>query len=74
MDKDEILKLSSSLRPDLETIHAHSMQEAMQKASEIEKRGYTVLATGSFAVLKDVMKELGWNSVEHANPVNQTED
>lgn len=74
MAKDEILKLSSSLRPDLETIHAHSMQEAMQKASEIEKRGYTVVATGSFAVLKDVMKELGWNSVEHANPVNQTED
>jgi dihydrofolate synthase/folylpolyglutamate synthase len=67
MAKDEILKLSSLLRPDLETIHADSMQEAMQKASAIEKRGYTVVATGSFAVLKDVMKELGWNSVEHAN-------
>lgn len=69
MAKDEILKLSSSIRPDLESILADSMQEALQKASEIEKQGYTVIATGSFAVLKDVMRELGWNSVEHANPV-----
>lgn len=71
MAKDEILRLSKSIRPDLETVLVDSMEEALQKASSIVKRGYTVVATGSFAVLKDVMRELGWNSVEHAKPIIQ---
>ncbi|MCW5823454.1 MAG: hypothetical protein KIT34_11675 [Cyanobacteria bacterium TGS_CYA1] len=71
MAKDEILKLSKSIRPDLETVLVNSMEEALQKAISIEKRGYKVVATGSFAVLKDVMKEFGWNSVEHAKPIIQ---
>ncbi len=66
MDKNEILRLCSSLRPDLETIAVENMEEALAKASQFEKDGYSVVATGSFAVLKDVMRELGWNSVEHA--------
>ena len=69
--EDEILKLSKSIRPDLETVLVNSMEEALQKAISIEKRGYKVVATGSFAVLKDVMKEFGWNSVEHAKPIIQ---
>lgn len=70
MAKDEILKLSTSIRTDLEVILVQSMEEALQKASGFAKRGYGVVATGSFAVLKDVMRELGWNSVEHHRPLN----
>lgn len=69
--KDEILRLCSSLRPDFETIQVDTMEEALQKASECHELGFSVVATGSFAVLKDVMKELGWSSVEHARIVNQ---
>ena len=63
---DEILEICRSRK--IEACAMESVADALTYATETLREGEMIVATGSFTVLRDVMKELGWKTVEDGRP------